>query len=109
MANRRRRQLNTGGLVGVIVLAIVYAALLYFGGTLTGTARLDGIVGVVLGLFICSHPSANVVDVLIFGRILGRQGMTKRTYILWWVLNAVVFVVGFIVIVSGTTRFTAGK
>ncbi len=107
--SHRRRNLNTGWLVGVIVLAIVYAALLYFGGTLTGTARLDGIVGVVLGLFICSHPSANVVDVLIFGRILGRQGMSKRTYILWWVLNAVVFVIGFIVIVSGTTRFTAGR
>ncbi len=109
MANRRRRQLNTGWLVGVIVLAIVYASLLYFGGTLTGTARLDGIVGVVLGLFICSHPSANLVDVLIFGRILGRQGMSKRTYFLWWVLNAVVFVIGFLVIVSGTTRFTSGR
>ncbi len=105
----KRRSLNTGWLVGMIVLAAVYAALLYFGHTLTGTVRLDGIVGVVLGLFICSHPSANLVDVLIFGRILGRQGMSKRTYILWWVLNFAVFVIGFIVIVSGTTRFTAGK
>ncbi len=107
--SHRRHSLNTGWLVGVIVLAAVYAGLLYFGGTLTGTARLDGIVGVVLGLFICSHPSANVVDVLIFGRILGRQGMSKRTYILWWVLNVVVLIVGFIVIVSGTTRFTSGR
>ncbi len=107
--SHRRHSLNTGWLVGVIVLAAVYAGLLYFGGTLTGTVRLDGIVGVVLGLFICSHPSANVVDVLIFGRILGRQGMSKRTYILWWVLNVVVLIVGFIVIVSGTTRFTAAR
>ncbi len=109
MSHRHRRQLNTGWLVGVIVLAAVYAGLLYYGGTLTGTARLDGIVGVVLGLFICSHPSANLVDVLIFGRILGRQGMSKRNYILWWALNALVFLIGFMVIVSGTTRFTSGR
>ncbi len=107
--SHRRPSLNTGWLVGVIMLAAVYGGLLYFGGTLTGTARLDGIVGVVLGLFICSHPSANVVDLLIFGRSLGRQGMSKRTYILWWALNALVFLVGFMVIVSGTTRFTAGR
>ncbi len=107
--SQRRRGLNTGWLVGMIVLAAVYAALLYFGHTLTGTVRLDGIVGVVLGLFICSHPSANLVDVLIFGRILGRQGMSKQVYFWWWVLNFVVMLVGFMVIVSGTTRFTAGK
>ncbi len=107
--SQRRHRLNTGWLVGVIVLALVYAAWLYFGHTLTGTVKLDGIIGVVLGLYICSHPSANLVDVLIFGRVLGRQGMSKRTYFWWWVLNFVVFVVGFLVIVSGTTRFTAGR
>lgn len=107
--SKRRNRLNTRWLVGVIVLALVYATLLYFAHTLTGTVKLDGIIGIVLGLYICSHPSANLVDVLIFGRVLGRQGMSKRTYFWWWVLNFVVFLVGFLVIASGTTRFTAGK
>ena len=42
--------------------------LLHYLHTLTGIPVLDGSMGVTLGLYICSHPAANAVDMLFFER-----------------------------------------
>jgi len=47
----------------LVALGIAYGSLLYFQSTLTGTNNLDGIIGVVLGLYICSHPTAKRIKI----------------------------------------------
>ena len=44
-------------------LGIAYSTFLHFRPTLTGGYQLDGIIGVVLGLYISSLPAANLVDI----------------------------------------------
>jgi hypothetical protein len=68
--------------------------------TITGLPRLDGIIGVLLGLFICSRPAANYLD-LLFSR--GRTS-SDRFLFGWLALNGLVIFVGWIVITIGATR-----
>lgn len=90
----------------LVVLAVLYIAILAYRHTLTGTPRLDGILGVLFGLYICSRPAAHFVDFLFFGRY--RQRLTSRQEdLLWLILNILVFAVGWMVIVVGATRLTA--
>jgi hypothetical protein len=91
-------------LVGMILLAIAYSGMLAYRHTLTGTYKLDGIIGVLLGLYISSHPAANMVDMLFFGRLY--PSSSRGSVVLWWALNILVLLLGWLVIVIGTTRFT---
>jgi hypothetical protein len=105
MSAWRGSKRNTPWLAGMIALAAVYAVLLFTFHTFTGQVRLDGIIGIVVGLYICSHPAANLVDRLVFGRYLS-HGLSRSKYILWWGLNLLVLLIGLGVIMSGTTLFT---
>ena len=87
------------------VLGIAYSSLLYIQPTLTGKNDLDGIIGVVLGLYICSHPAANLVDMLFYRRSIRYRFLSRRYAILWVALNVLILLVGGIVIFIGTTRF----
>jgi amino acid transporter len=106
MSSWQRHKRNTPWLAGMIVLAAAYAAFLTLFHTFTGQLRWDGIIGMMVGLYICSHPAANVVDLIIFGRFTQRQGLSRRNFYLWWVLNLLVLLIGLVVVFSGTTRFT---
>jgi Trk-type K+ transport system membrane component len=44
---------------------MAYGAALDILQTLTGSATAAGTVGLALGLFICAHPAANAVNILI--------------------------------------------
>lgn len=101
----RRRGRNIKTMCGLILLAIAYSSWLYYQHTLTGTNKLDGSIGILLGLYICSHPAANMLDMLFFGRSVEPQGSSKRSGILWLALNILVLLSGWIVIFIGTTRF----
>jgi hypothetical protein len=87
-----------------IVLGIAYSTFLYFQPTLTGRHQLDGIVGVVLGLYISSHPAAHLVDMLFYRRGIRHRFSSKRSVILWLSLNVLVLLISGIVIFIGTTR-----
>jgi hypothetical protein len=89
----------------LVVLGITYSSLLYAQPTLTGMNHLDGIIGVVLGLYICSHSAANLVDMLFYRRSIRYQFSSRRSVILWVGLNVLVLLIGGIVIFIGTTRF----
>jgi hypothetical protein len=106
MSSWQRGKRNTPWLIGMLVLAGVYAILLYTFHTFSGQLRLDGVIGIIVGLYICSHPAANVVDLIIFGRYNLYQGLSRRNNFLWWGLNLLVLLAGLGVIFSGTTRFT---
>jgi hypothetical protein len=93
----------------MILLGIAYSSVLYYQRTLAGTNRVDGIIGVGLGLYICSHPVANLLDMFFFGRGTRRQFSSTWSAILWLALNILVFVLGWFVIFVGTTRLVGSK
>jgi hypothetical protein len=92
---RRTRKLAILALVAAAYSALMHA------GTITGSERLDGQIGVMLGLYICSHPAANGVDVLFFDRQALRRLASGWTGVGWLVLNLFVLVAGWFVIVVG--------
>jgi len=101
------RRLNIKTLWAVVLIGVAYSILLYFQGSLTGSNKWDGIFGVVLGLYICSHPAANIVDLLFFRRAIPRQFSSKRSIVLWLVFNLLVLLVGWLAIFLGTTRIVS--
>ena len=88
-----------------LLLALVYSALQYTVGDLTGEARFDGIIGIVLGLYVCSHPASNVLDLLFMDGGVVRQG-ADRHGIAWYILNLLVLMAGWFAVWLGLTRFT---
>ena len=68
--------------------------------TLTGDVRQDGVIGVVLGLFVCSQPAAYVVD--LFYRSRRRPAGEPRW--VWPLLNLLTFFAGVTVVVLGTIQ-----
>jgi hypothetical protein len=94
-------------LVILILLAAAYSLAVVALHLRTGNSRLDGAIGVVLGLYICSRPAANFVDMLLFWRSSRPPGWSRRTLLSWLVLNLLALAAGYIVIVVGATRFTA--
>jgi len=86
------------------VLGIAYSGLLYSQRTLTGTNHLEGMIGVVFGLYICSHPAANLVDMLFYRRGIRFSFSSRRSAVWWLALNVLVLLIGGIVIFFGTTQ-----
>ena len=98
------RKLNIKTLWAVVLIGIAYSILLYFQGSLTGSNKWDGIFGVVLGLYICSHPAANLVDMFFYRQGIRHPFSSKRSALLWLALNVMVLFIGGIVIFTGTTQ-----
>jgi len=96
---------NSNVLWGLLLLALVYAGLLYFFRTLTGNDIADGAIGVLIGLYICSHPAANAVDLLFFHRDALREATSGWAGIGWLGLNLLVMLAGWFAIFIGALRF----
>ena len=96
---------NIKMLWALILLGIAYSGILHYQRTLTGMDEVDGIIGMLLGLYICSHPAANVVDMLFFKWGARHPFSSRRSTVLWLALNIVVLLIGWVVIFVGTTRF----
>jgi hypothetical protein len=105
--NRQHSGRNTRTLWLLILLAGIYSGLLYFRHGVTGRPLLDGFIGVAFGLFICSRPAANAVDLLFAERFRLRQITSGWDGIGWLALNLLVFFVGFAVIMLGTRQLAA--
>ncbi len=104
---QRKHRRNTRLLIFFVTIAAIYCLLLYFNMPLTMNIKVDGIIGVLYGLFIASHPAANVLDLLFYARDELRQGLSNRAYTLWWGLNGLVLVAGWFTIVFALMRFTS--
>ena len=89
----------------LMLVAVAYFGLLRYLHSFTGRHLLDGGIGVILGLYICSHPAANAVDALYLTRGALREVWSKWSGIQWLALNVLVTFAGWLVIVSGATRF----
>ena len=106
MAQRRVRR-NTGTLIILLLISAVFSLYLSLDLPLTGILKLDGIIGVLMGLYTASHPAANALDLLFYARDRLRQGLSHQAYMLWWGLNIIVLLSGWVTIVTGLLRFTA--
>ena len=101
----QRSKPNIIMLLALVVFGIIYISLLYSQRTLTSINNLDGIIGVVLGLYICSHPAANLVEMFFYRRGNRNQFSSSRSIILWLTLNLLILLLGGIVLFVGVTRF----
>ncbi len=104
--NQRRRGHGRGPrlLWAVMLLALAYLGLLYLLHTLTGDNVLDGVIGVVLGLYTCSLPAANAVDLIFAERSTSLAVSSLRAGGWWLALNLLTLLAGWIVIVVGAIR-----
>ena len=91
---------------GFMSLALAYVGLLYAFSGLTGEARIDGAIGVALGLYVCSHPASNVLDLLFLEGGASRRAPSDEHGIPWYALNLLVLIVGWAVVLIGIMRFT---
>jgi hypothetical protein len=97
---------NTARMCVLLLPAAAYIGWLLFLPTLTGMTLVDGSIGVVLGLYICSHPAANGIDLFFLQRAAFRRAFSGWSGVWWLLLNALVMMVGWVVMVLGAARFT---
>jgi hypothetical protein len=86
-------------------LALAYAGLLLAYNDLTGDLRVDGVLGVVLGLYVCSHPAANMLDLLFADGGATRRTASDQHGMPWYALNLLVLLAGWGVVLLGIIRF----
>jgi hypothetical protein len=88
--------------------ALVFSVLFAFRQPLIISNKVDGLIAVVFGLYICSHPAANYLDMLLYRRSSLYQPGTPRAELVWLGFNLLVLLIGWFVIFMGTTRLTIG-
>ncbi len=93
----------------LIVASLIYLGALAFWRTVANAPKLAGSIGIVLGLFICSRPASNLVDIVLFGRTVPWQSSSRRNDIIWLVLNGIVFLAGCIVLFAGAVRLAGTR
>ena len=100
--DQHRRKIKM--LCALSLTGIAYSIFLNSQYTLTGKDTLEGMIGVVFGLYLSSHPAASLVDLLFFRRAVGSQYTSYRSMVFWLGINLFVLLIGWMVIFIGTTR-----
>jgi hypothetical protein len=95
---------NSRALWVLIALAFVYSSAIHYLHGLTSMPLLDGGLGVAFGLYICSRPAANAIDMLYLERYSLQQIASDRSLIRWLALNLLALLAGWVVIFFGLTR-----
>jgi hypothetical protein len=106
----KERQQRTRNLLWLLVPGISYIAVFYFRIPLTGIHQSDGIAGVLLGLFMCANPAANLLDAVLFkrsGRVVVTTG--RLEFCFWVLLNFGVVFAGWLSIVDGLLIFAMNR
>ncbi len=102
--HKRRDIRKTGVLWAMVALAAAYIVLLVALHTLTGTHVWDGTLGILLGLYICSHPGANAVDILFYERGAFHELSSEWSGLRWLALNMLVLLAGDALIIVGAVQ-----
>jgi len=84
-----------------LLFALAYGALLYGLGTITTNAILDGVVGVLLGLYLCSYPARATIDALFADRFALQQIWSTWSGKCWLALQGLVLLGGWAVVFVG--------
>ena len=104
-----RRNRNFAWLGGLVLIAGLYGGLIAFLHTITGQNKIDGIIGVLLGLYTFSNPTANLLDMILYGRYEPYRGWTRQQNLRWVAANVLVMVVAYFIFVIGTTQFVVAR
>jgi hypothetical protein len=99
-------EFRSGSLSLLLVMAVGYLLWQASLPDVTPNDRAYGIGGMLLGLFICSRPARNGIDVLIFERRSLRRAMRGAKGVAWLCLNALVMLAGCVVVVMGAMRMS---
>ncbi|MGA2111700.1 MAG: hypothetical protein ABSG98_06065 [Anaerolineales bacterium] len=102
-----RGRRNNALILALALLAVAYVLLLDLLPSLTGSLRLDGLLGVLLGLYVCSHPAANLLDLLLFPRQSAPYFASKTSLLGWLALNIIVLAAGWIDIFLSATQLAS--
>jgi hypothetical protein len=84
-----------------IVVAAVYGTALYIWQGILGNAMLDGGLGIILGLYTCSHPASYFLNLLFFERGAVAQAPGMPTGWSWAGFNVLVMIVGWLIVIVG--------
>jgi hypothetical protein len=104
--NSPRLGRNAALLIAILLLGGFYSGWFYFQRTLTGASGPDGVIGVVLGLYMASHPAGNMLDMLLFMGGDAREDILKTAAgRVWLGLNALVLLAAWLVIFIGVMLF----
>jgi len=97
--NRPRLGPNSIKLAIMLLLGGIYSGWFYLLGVFTGVPRLDGAIGVLLGLYMASHPAGNMLDMLLFMKGDVREEiLASISGRAWLLLNALVMLAAWFVI-----------
>ncbi|MFN0073426.1 MAG: hypothetical protein ACKVVP_18240 [Chloroflexota bacterium] len=87
-----------------VLISLIYGAILYLWQGVLGDATLDGAIGIVLGLYTCSHPAAYFLNLLFFERGAVADDPNIPTGWPWAGFNVVVMIIGWLVVVAGAMQ-----
>jgi len=102
-----REGYRTGRLWVLLVPLTAYLVWMSWEASVTGVARVDGTLGVLLGLYAGAHPAANGID-LIFSTRRGRwRNAGPVNSVVWLLLNAAVLTASLFAVIIGAAQFSA--
>ncbi len=96
---------NYWSLIVPILFAIAYRTWFIFRSALTGFHKVDGLLGVTLGLFICARAAANVLDMLLYGGSSDQKNTSTGSAAIWAAVNVLVELAGLMLVFFALTRF----
>ena len=97
---------NSWILGGLLIPGVFYVGWISWFEVLTSSARLDGTLGILLGLYISSHPAENMLDILLFMPADVRENLvSSNAGRIWLFLNLLVFLAAWTVIFTAVLRF----
>jgi hypothetical protein len=98
---------RTGRLWALLVPLAAYLAWMTWAETVTGVARVDGALGVLLGLYAGAHPAANGIDLIFTSRRGLWRTASPLSGAVWLLLNFAVLVAGLFAVIVGAAQFSA--
>ena len=91
-------------LVTWLLVAAAYSTALQWFQSLTGNSIADGAIGIALGLYVCSKPAANLLDIIFAQRGARRPLPSRSLGAAWLALNVLTMLVGWFMIASGAAH-----
>jgi hypothetical protein len=104
---RNQYPCKTGLLCVLIAVAAAYSFWFHQRQVLTGNPTVDGAFSVLLGLYICSRPAGNAIDLVFFERSPFHRVIKEWSSMTWLVLNILTLLMGWMVIYLGTAHLTS--
>jgi hypothetical protein len=89
-----------------MLVGLLYSAWLFYFQSPTSPHKLAGAIGILLGLYICSQPAANAIDLIFFNRYNLGQVVSGVSGMTWLALNLLTMLAGWLLITMGTIWLT---